>query len=372
MNASNQQMKLSFKNRVVSQVGKFNRKHKYLSFLGIIYALVAITTYNFLFYFYRNGKRFTALACILLFFVSSSSFSYPAMSLNISFASNSAVDDDVLGASRALSDEMVAESDAELVTETVDSTVLEQESSDINPDVAEIQSDNMATLNEILEGNVQSEQDEPGDSEDLIVDDLPTDAEDEVSFSSDDWKIVLVNKQHPIPENYYFDLGTISGNMRCDERIITPLLDMLKGARADGVNLIVCSPYRDMDRQTMLFTNKVERYMDSGLSYMDSYNLASQAVTVPGSSEHQIGLAVDIITDGYASLDEGFGDTAAGKWLAANSSKYGFILRYPKGKENITSIEYEPWHFRYVGVDAATVITDNDLCLEEFWNIYVD
>ena len=374
MNASNLQKKLTFKSKVISQVEKFNRKHKALSFLGLAYAVLAITTYNFLFYFYRNGKRFTALACILLFFVSSSSFSYPAMSLNISFASDSSGEsDEVLGTSRALSDETVAESDAELVAETVvDSSVIEQESADVNPDVAEI--DNMVSLNEILESTEQI------DPEALAAYGYVSDAEEkeeetevqEESFSSDDWKIVLVNKQHPIPEDYSFELGTISGSMRCDERIITPLLDMLKGARTDGVNLIVCSPYRDLDRQTMLFSNKVGRYMDGGLSYMDAYNLASQAVTVPGSSEHQIGLAVDIITDGYSSLDEGFGDTAAGKWLAANSSKYGFILRYPDGKENITSIEYEPWHFRYVGVDAATVITENDLCLEEFWNIYVD
>lgn len=374
MNASNLQKKLTFKSKVISQVEKFNRKHKALSFLGLAYAVAAITTYNFLFYFYRNGKRFTALACILLFFVSSSSFSYPAMSLNISFASNSTGEsDEVLGTSRALSDETVAESDAELVAETVvDSSVIEQESSDVNPDVAEI--DNMASLNEILESTEQIDP-EALAAYGYVSDTEAVESEDEIqeeSFSSDDWKIVLVNKQHPIPEDYSFELGTISGSMRCDERIITPLLDMLKGARADGVNLIVCSPYRDMDRQTMLFSNKVGRYMDGGLSYMDAYNLASQAVTVPGSSEHQIGLAVDIITDGYSSLDEGFGDTAAGKWLAANSSKYGFILRYPDGKENITSIEYEPWHFRYVGVDAATVITENNLCLEEFWNIYVD
>lgn len=374
MNASNLQKKLTFKNKVVSRVERFNRKHKALSFLGLAYAVAAITTYNFLFYFYRNTKRFTALACILLFFVSSSSFSYPAMSLNISFASDkSTEDEDILGASRVLSDEEVAESEVELVADTVvDSSVLEEENSDVNPDVAEI--DNMISVTEILEANGQTEDEAATDAteDDLQnADNIENNAKEQ-SFDSDDWKLVLVNKQHPIPDDYSFELGTISGNMRCDERIINPLVDMLRAARADGVNLIVCSPYRDIDRQTMLFSNKVGRYMDGGLSYMDAYNLASQAVTVPGSSEHQIGLAVDIITDGYSTLDEGFGDTAAGKWLAANSSTYGFILRYPEGKEKITSIEYEPWHFRYVGVDAATVIADNDLCLEEFWNIYVD
>ena len=365
MNASNLQMKLTFRNKVISRVEKFNRKHKALSFLGIAYAMIAITGYNFLFYFYRNAKRFTCLACILLFFVSSSSFSYPAMSLNISFAANSDFEENTEDALEVLSEEEVAESDAELVTEPdVDSEVLQEASEVVNPDAAEIE--NMVSVNEILDADVPMSigAEEPRT--------LLSQSDGTNSFRSDDWKLILVNKQHPIPDDYEFSLGTISGSMKCDERVISPLLDMLKAARADGVNLIVCSPYRDIDRQTMLFGNKVDRYMGGGMSYMDAYNLASQAVTVPGSSEHQIGLAVDIITDGYSSLDEGFGETAAGKWLAQNSSQYGFILRYPSGKEEITSIEYEPWHFRYVGTDAATVITENGICLEEFWNLYVD
>ena len=365
MNASNLQMKLTFRNKVVSRVEKFNRKHKAFSFLGLAYAMIAITLYNFLFYFYRNAKRFTCLACIILFFVSSSSFSYPAMSLNISFAANTEIDENIEQAPEVLSTEEVAESDAELVTaQDVDLEVLQEASEVVNPDAAEI--DNMVSVSEILDADIPVETDAE-ESRTLL-----SQGAKEVTFSSDDWKLILVNKQHPIPDDYEFSLGTISGSMQCDERVISPLLDMLKAARADGVNLIVCSPYRDLGRQTMLFGNKVDRYMGGGMSYMDAYNLASQAVTVPGSSEHQIGLAIDIITDGYSSLDEGFGETAAGKWLADNSAKYGFILRYPSGKEEITSIEYEPWHFRYVGVDAASVITDNGLCLEEFWNLYVE
>ena len=365
MNASNLQMKLTFRNKVISRVEKFNRKHKAFSFLGLAYAMIAITVYNFLFYFYRNAKRFTCLACIILFFISSSSFSYPAMSLNISFAADTGVVERADDAQEVLSEEEVAESDAELVTaQDVDIEVLQEASEVVNPDAAEI--DSMVSVSEILDSEIPVETDVQ-ESNTLL-----SHSEEETTFNSEDWKLVLVNKQHPIPDDYEFELGTISGSMQCDERVIAPLFDMLKAARAEGVNLIVCSPYRDIDRQTMLFGNKVDRYMGGGMSYMDAYNLASQAVTVPGSSEHQIGLAVDIITDGYSSLDEGFGDTAAGKWLADNSAKYGFILRYPSGKEEITSIEYEPWHFRYVGVDAANVITDNGLCLEEFWNLYVD
>ena len=371
MNASSLQMKLSYKSKVFSKVQKFNRKHKALSFLGIAYAFAAITLYDILFYFYRSGKRYICLACILLFFVFSSSFSYPAMSLNISFASDVSAEGYSSDTEEALSSVEVAESDAELaVSQDVDSELIKEAMESENPDVVEaehLDSENQVSLSQILEatgdgaGMLDDTDDEAGLS-DLGV----------MNFVSSDWKLMLVNKQHPIPDNYEFPLGTISGTMRCDERIIAPLLEMMRAANEDGVALIICSPYRDRDRQTMLFNNKVSRYMAGGMNYMEAYNLASQAVTVPGSSEHQVGLAIDIITEGYSSLDEGFGNTKAGKWLSENSYKYGFILRYPAGKENITSIEFEPWHFRYVGVDAATVIHENGICLEEFWNTYVN
>ena len=387
MNASNLQMKLTFKNKVLSSVGKFNRKHRTLSFLGIAYALMAITLYNILFYFYRNAKRHICLACILLFFVFSSSFSYPAMSLNISFATDMSIEDYSSDNYQSLSETEVAESDAELaVVNDVDESLIEEAMDSVNPDVAEAEHmdpDKQASLSDIIKSGAVADSDSDADlnteSSDALADttvdddaaDIILDKRNNESFDGSDWNIILVNKQHPIPDDYEFPLGVISGSMRCDERIISPLLDMMRAASADNVSLIICSPYRDMDRQTMLFDTKIDRYMNGGMSYMEAYNLASQAVTVPGSSEHQIGLAIDIISDNYSNLDEGFGNTAAGKWLHDNSYKYGFILRYPEGKENITSIEYEPWHFRYVGVDAATIIYENDICLEEFWNTYV-
>lgn len=188
----------------------------------------------------------------------------------------------------------------------------------------------------------------------------------EVVFNKNDWNLLLVNKQHTIPEDYEFTLGTIKGSMRCDERIIEPLTQMFAAAKEDGVNLIVCSPYRDMARQEYLFERKMKGFIRSGMSYMDAYKTASITVTVPGASEHQIGLAVDIISDTYSALDIGFADTPAGIWLAEHSCEYGFILRYPLDKEEVTGIQYEPWHFRYVGVDAAKVITEEGITLEEF------
>lgn len=193
--------------------------------------------------------------------------------------------------------------------------------------------------------------------------------EEEAELSVDDWRLVLINKSHSIPEDYTFTLGSIKtekGTMKCDERIIPDVLKMLQAAKDDGINLQISSPYRDMERQVYLFDKHIKAYMKQGMSYMDAYALTSQAVTVPGASEHQIGLALDIVCDSYIYLNEGFGDTDAGKWLAKHSYEYGFILRYPKGKEYITGIEYEPWHFRYVGTEAATIITSEDLTLEEF------
>lgn len=197
-----------------------------------------------------------------------------------------------------------------------------------------------------------------------------TDIQEYTEFSRDDWKLILINKQHSIPDDYQVSLGkisTIKGTMYCDERIIDDYLDMLKAAKEDNVKLEITSPYRDTQRQEYLFNRKIKAYMARGLSYIEAYQLSSQAVTVPGASEHQIGLALDIVTPAYRNLNEGFAETDAGLWLAENSYKYGFILRYPKGKEYITGIEYEPWHFRYVGVEAATVITERGITLEEFW-----
>ncbi len=200
----------------------------------------------------------------------------------------------------------------------------------------------------------------------------PAETQDEHSeFSRDDWQLVLVNKNHPIADDYSFTLGTIKGAMQCDERILADLYAMLEGALNDGVNLVICSPYRNDDRQQMLFDRKVDKYTAQGMSYMEAYKTAAQAVTIPGSSEHQIGLAIDMVSDSYVSLNEGFGDTKAGQWLAAHAYEYGFVIRYPEGKEDITGIEYEPWHLRYVGKNAAKVLYDENLTLEEFWEKYL-
>ncbi len=193
-------------------------------------------------------------------------------------------------------------------------------------------------------------------------------------FSPDDWRLILANQQHSLPDDYKVELGdvhTLKGMLHCDARIVDDWLAMQKAAKKDGISLAICSPYRDLQYQQKLFNGKIRHYMGRGVSYLEAYQLTSQAVAVPNTSEHQMGLAFDIVTPSYTSLDEGFADTPAGKWLAENSCDYGFILRYPKGKEFITGIEYEPWHFRYVGVEAARLITKEGITLEEFWEEYM-
>lgn len=189
---------------------------------------------------------------------------------------------------------------------------------------------------------------------------------DVVQFDPDDWRLLLVNKQNLVPDDFEVNLATINGSMQADERIIGEIYDMLNAASADGVNLMICSSYRSYEKQTSLFNNKLNKLMAQNKSFLESYKEGSMSVTPPGTSEHQIGLALDILTGSYTSMDDGFGETDAGIWLSENAYKYGFILRYPRGKEEITGIVYEPWHFRYVGKEYAETITDLDICLEEF------
>ena len=154
---------------------------------------------------------------------------------------------------------------------------------------------------------------------------------------------------------------------RCDSRAVQPMKDMLEAALNDEIKLVISSAYRDNKRQDELFDQKIKKYMNYGYSYLEAYKKAANELSIPGTSEHEIGLGFDIMSDDHQKLDEAFGDTDAGIWLANNSYKYGFILRYPKGKEDITGIQYEPWHFRYVGVDVATSIYNQRSTLEEYW-----
>ena len=213
-------------------------------------------------------------------------------------------------------------------------------------------------------GNEKESGDERDDSEKV------TDEEETIDHyippKGEEWKLLLVNKQNPIPDDYDAKLVNINGSARIREELALPLAEMFDAAAKEGVTLTVCSAYRSHEHQQELFDRKIKGYTGQGLSYLDAFRIGSYSVIIPGTSEHELGMALDIITPGYTQLNEGFADTRAGEWLAENAYKYGFILRYPEGKEYITGIIFEPWHFRYVGKEAAEDIFKSGLTLEEY------
>ena len=340
------------KKKITNGLRKAGKNHRLLKMPCVMLLSVFLFLYNIGTGITHNYRRITCTALLLCFFVASSSFTFE------SYGEMATEEQMTEAAEEAL------EVSGENKSETGDATGLLDESELLDDkDVTEgYENSEFEYVKDNERFNAEDILDE---NEDLITGEM--DAEQEKSsMRSSDWNLVLINKQHSVPEDYDFTLGTITGRMQCDERIIPNVLEMLKAAKEDGVNLVICSPYRDFNRQEVLFNRKITAYMKKGMSYLDAYRITAQAVTVPGASEHQIGLALDIICDSYASLNEGFGETEAGKWLAKHSCEYGFILRYPLGKEYITGIEYEPWHFRYVGVEAATMITEEGITLEEF------
>ena len=183
---------------------------------------------------------------------------------------------------------------------------------------------------------------------------------EEAPRSEDDWKLILVNASHPLPENYTCSLKELRNDQRVDERIYPELQQMFDDARAEGIYPLINESFRTGERQQEILNGYVASYMASGLSEEEAVGETLKLVALPGTSEHQLGLALDIIA-------ENDGDsTATWQWLRENCWRYGFILRYPADKEDITGISYEPWHFRYVGVEAAREIMEQGICLEEY------
>ena len=183
------------------------------------------------------------------------------------------------------------------------------------------------------------------------------------------WYLVLVNPWHPLPEDYQFELTTVTGKYKIDSRCADALKQFLADCKAAGHTPYICSAYRTWDDQVYLFDKKVKSFTSKGYSEEEAKILAAKETAVPGTSEHQLGLAADILCQSRPWLDEGQANTATQKWLMANCHKYGFILRYPKGTTPITGIIYEPWHYRYVGVEIATEIMTKGITLEEYLGI---
>ncbi|MDO4280292.1 MAG: M15 family metallopeptidase [Peptococcaceae bacterium] len=170
------------------------------------------------------------------------------------------------------------------------------------------------------------------------------------------WYLTLVSSQYGLPQGYRLTLASIGDGQQVDRRIAAPLKDMLRAARDDGYAPQINAGFRSQVLQTQLFNDKIADFEACGYDSTTATTLASRWVSPPGTSEHELGLAVDIGTD----------DQALYNWLAENSWRYGFIQRYPPDKTDITGVSHEPWHYRYVGKDAAAAIHANNLTLEEY------
>lgn len=175
------------------------------------------------------------------------------------------------------------------------------------------------------------------------------------------WNLILVNREHSIPNDWEVEFTELSNGERVDSRIYPKLQEMFNDARAAGLELFVADGYRTESEQREILNEKIWEYKNDGHSEPEARKLARHWVAVPGTSEHQLGISVDINADTSVCSSE-----ALYTWLESNSYKYGFIKRYPLDKTEITGIIYEPWHYRYVGEQAAREIYSQGLCLEEY------
>lgn len=188
------------------------------------------------------------------------------------------------------------------------------------------------------------------------------DVQNPVKVQQKDWRLVLVNYEHSLPENFKIELANIDATRQFDKRAIDELNALLKDAKKAKVgDLWAQSTYRSPEKQEELFNNKVQEYISKGKSQEEAERLTRQFINETNTSEHNLGLAVD-----FNYVNEGFEKTKAFTWLTENAVNYGFILRYRKDKEDITKVSYEPWHWRYVGVEHAEKINELDMCLEEY------
>lgn len=191
-----------------------------------------------------------------------------------------------------------------------------------------------------------------------------------------DWHLLLVSPTHPLKEDIVSDAFiTLPNGMMVDKRIEEPLSQLESAAAEAGFPLVIVSAYRSISYQEQIFQDYLYNWTAQGYSEEEALEKVKETSTEPGFSEHHTGLSIDIVDEEWSNnyprelLEAGYAETAGGKWLAEHAREYGFILRYPKGKEAMTKINFEPWHFRYVGVEHAKYIEAHELSLEEYLDL---
>lgn len=185
----------------------------------------------------------------------------------------------------------------------------------------------------------------------------------------EDWNLVLVNENHPIIEEPK-NLVDIGDGKLIDERVLPHYNDLAKAAEEANIELVVVSSFRSVSEQEAIVERDTNQYINQGYAEDEARKEAMGYLTEPGLSEHHTGMALDVLEANWYNdgnmLEQEFGETKAGKWLEENVCHYGFVIRYERGKEQLTGINYEPWHIRYVGKENAEYMIANHLSLEEY------
>lgn len=202
------------------------------------------------------------------------------------------------------------------------------------------------------------------------------------SNKEDDWALYVIGNDNPLPPDFTVDIKTVAGERTLDKRCAEYAIQMMNDAKEQGVGLYITSAYRSIQYQEENLQNYINRLMAQGYTKEEATEQAHKEIALPGHSEHNAGLAMDIVSDDYWSnhsdLDESFEQLPQFTWLIDNSWKYGFILSYPKGKEGITGFIYEPWHYRFVGLKHAEKIhqvyeeTGEFLTVNEYMDQYIN
>ena len=189
---------------------------------------------------------------------------------------------------------------------------------------------------------------------------------EEFAQEKQEWYLLLANVDNPLPQDFTVETEVVQNSFEMDARVAQTMRDMIDAAAKDGVDLLVCSAYRSIEKQQTLFDEQVQIYLNQGKSQQEAYDLTASAIAIPGTSEHHTGMAADIVTPTHQTLDPEFADTEAGQWLQEHAWEYGFVMRYPEDKQDVTKIIYESWHYRFVGKTHAKLMKESGLCLEEY------
>lgn len=227
-----------------------------------------------------------------------------------------------------------------------------------DPSFSQMKEDSSSDSSKVQTTNPKRKTEDSGKRKENAVDEI----------SPDDLLLVLVNKEHPLADSYHTNLHLLKNGQYVSEDMYEDLKDMLFTGEEEnpGISFLVASGYRTSTKQQQLLEEEIEKNKNAGMNEQEAYEDALESVAPAGYSEHETGLCVDIVAESNQRMDESQQYTKENEWLVAHCAEYGFILRYPAGKEAVTGFMFESWHFRYVGKEAAKEITQKGITLEEY------